>query len=194
MAARKWISMELRVLGKRPDRELAQQFGRSIQAIVTKRSQLGIPRFISIGECRRWSREEEAILGTDLDNEIARRLKRATVATTKRRQFLKIPHFWDRPWTLEQDKLLGPIPDRQLAQQLGRTLFSIQNRRLKLGIPPVLFLSLLPGLRLHCATSHGSRRGLRGNGAFDINLASEEPFMRRCCEGGRPNRPETRNL
>src|SRR5689334_17602917 len=83
MAARNWTSRELRSLGKCPDRELAAQIGRSLQAIVTKRSQLRIPRFISKGEPRPWSRDEEALLGTEADNVIARRLKRTAVATTK---------------------------------------------------------------------------------------------------------------
>jgi len=76
MAARKWIKKELQLLGKRPDFELVRQFGRSLQAIVTKRLQLKIPRFIEEGKPRRWSLDEEALLGTDADNKIAKRLGR----------------------------------------------------------------------------------------------------------------------
>jgi hypothetical protein len=71
MAARKWTQKELRLLGKRPNRELVPLFGRSLQAIVTKRSLLGIPRLIAKGEPRPWSKDEEALLGTAQDNIIA---------------------------------------------------------------------------------------------------------------------------
>jgi hypothetical protein len=62
MAARKWTAKELKLLGQRPDRELAQRFQRSLQAIVTKRSLLGIPRCLAQGEPRPWTAQEEALL------------------------------------------------------------------------------------------------------------------------------------
>lgn len=80
MAARKWTQKELRLIGRRSDQELVQKFGRSLQAIVTKRSLLGIPRFIGKGESRPWTGEDEALLGTAPDNFIAQRLKRTAVS------------------------------------------------------------------------------------------------------------------
>src|SRR5262245_14740221 len=104
---RKWSAKELRLLRKRPDRELAKRFGRSLQAIATKRCLLGIPRVVGPGENRPWTGEEEAVLGSAPDNEIGQRLKRTAVSVTKRRQALNIPHFWDRPWTDAEDRKLG---------------------------------------------------------------------------------------
>jgi len=49
---------------------LAQQFGRTLQAIVTKRSLLGIPRFISQGEPRPWTEDEDALPGATPEERI----------------------------------------------------------------------------------------------------------------------------
>jgi hypothetical protein len=43
MPAKKWRVGELHLLGKRQGAELARRFGRSNQAVVTKRCLLGIP-------------------------------------------------------------------------------------------------------------------------------------------------------
>ncbi len=50
--------------GKCPDQELAEKFGRTRQATITKRSILGIIAFITKGETGPWSLEEESLLGT----------------------------------------------------------------------------------------------------------------------------------
>lgn len=94
MAARKWSANELGLLGKRPDGDIVRRFGRSRQAVASKRWLLGIPRFVGKGEPRPWFRREVRLLGADLDIKIARRSLRTSVSVMKHRQFLKIPPPW----------------------------------------------------------------------------------------------------
>ena len=139
MAALKWTVKELRLLGKRPDRELSRQFGRSVQAICIKRNLLGIPRYISEGSPRPWTCKEDYLLGTKPDREIARFLKRTTISIAKRRRALKIRHFRDRPWTTREDRMLGTITDHQLSHEFGRSVRQVRERRRKLGILPWIY-------------------------------------------------------
>ena len=119
--------------------DLVQRFGRTPQAIVTKRHMLGIPRYITKGEPRPWSTEDEALLGTDSDNVIAGRLKRTTVSVSKRRRFRGIPHYEDREWSQQDDALLGTSTDRQVAEELGRSTRHVRERRRKQGILPFIY-------------------------------------------------------
>jgi hypothetical protein len=74
MPARPWTNEELRLLGKQPDRDMARRFGRSVQAIVTKRHLRGIKRFIGPGDRRPWTSAEDRWLGTAPDYKVAQNL------------------------------------------------------------------------------------------------------------------------
>jgi hypothetical protein len=140
MATTKWTAQERHLLGKRPDRELAEQFGRSVQAILTKRILLGIPRFIGKGEPHPWTPEEDALLGTAPDYEIARRLNRTAIFNHKTPPGAEhSPFFGDRPWNAKEDKLLATSTDKQSAHELGRSTRRVRERRRKLGILPWIY-------------------------------------------------------
>jgi hypothetical protein len=127
---------ELGLLGKVPDRELARQFGRTLQAIIGKRHILAIPRHIGADEDRPWTAAEDKLLGTKLDSVLAKELGRRVVTVRKRRKRKEIPHFRYRPWTPAEEALLGQRKDNQLALEVGRALSAVKRRRQQLGIPP----------------------------------------------------------
>jgi hypothetical protein len=93
MAAGKWTAGELRLLGKRPDAELAHRLHRTVQAIQLQRSLRRIPRFIPPDHPGPWTPAEDALLGTAPDDQIARRLDRPKLAVALRRQVLGRKHF-----------------------------------------------------------------------------------------------------
>src|SRR5260221_7674062 len=138
MAWRAWIDEELGLLGEIPDRELAQRFGRTLQAIVVKRYVLGIPRHIGAEENQPWTAAEDRLLGTKLDSVLAKELGRGVAAIRKRRKRKRIPHFRYRPWTPAEEALLGQRKDKQLALELCRPLTAIKRRRQQLGILPFI--------------------------------------------------------
>ena len=159
LAARPWTKREEKLLGTKPDEEVARLIGREPSAVRTHRYRKGIPPCQLLR--RPFTKAEERLLGTDTDKIIARRLGRdeGTVAA-HRRELGILPKV--RDWTPDEDKLLGTMPDRKLAQHMGRTLLSVQNRRLKLGIPPAANPGYRPWTEAELdliGTAAGQRRG-----------------------------------
>lgn len=134
---RLWTAAEDRLLGSKPDKELAGELGRTAGAVRSRRRSLGLdlrqPQF------RPWTPAEEKRLGTKSDAAVAKLLGRPERGVQLRRQSLGIPCFREasvhRPWTAEESRLLGTMPDRELARRLGRSLANIQHRRHLQGIP-----------------------------------------------------------
>ena len=83
-AQRPWKSWEIKLLGTKPDRLVAERLGRSPDAVQIKRSLLGIssPGF------RPWTKREEAIIRKVPDAEAARQLGRSRKAIVQRRRAL----------------------------------------------------------------------------------------------------------
>ncbi|MBI4662730.1 MAG: hypothetical protein HY735_28280 [Verrucomicrobia bacterium] len=143
-----WTAEEERLLGTRPDRELAQVLGRTVRAIESQRHRLGIYRQPSIRlKTRRWKPAEIALLGTRPDPELATRLGRSEGSVRVQRRKKGIPAFDQRrsanarkshplnPWTPREKALLGTMWDRKLAARIGRSEISVRMQRLKMGIP-----------------------------------------------------------
>jgi hypothetical protein len=87
-----WTRKELRLLGKMPDAEVAEQIGRTVNAVRIKREKHGIPNPIGHG----WTEEELAMLGTAPDEEVAARTGRTPGAVWQKRCLLGIRIFRDR--------------------------------------------------------------------------------------------------
>ena len=158
-ASNQWQPWEIELLGKKPDRDVARQIGRSHATVKNRRKSLRIP---SLTPMRRWTEDENRLLGTLPDAELARRFNRGLTAIQQQRMKLRISfHASDaelirrfgeqgrkvialkrarqlslpnryQPW---EDALLGKMSDADAARQTGRKLTAIQSRRGHLGIP-----------------------------------------------------------
>src|SRR4051812_11517131 len=71
---KRWSQRELKLLGKMPDRLVAEKIGRSIWCVMVQRRKHSIPRYVGRNEYRSWTRTEESLLGTKPDAELAQQL------------------------------------------------------------------------------------------------------------------------
>ena len=121
---RLWTAEEDSLLGTRPDRDLAREFGRTVFAVVTRRQKKRV--LIS----RQWRPEDDRMLGKFCDRQVALLLGRQSGTVSARRLKLGIPATRvPQPWTPEQDRLLGTMPDEELARRIGRTKGAVMVRR-----------------------------------------------------------------
>jgi hypothetical protein len=143
-----WTAEEERLLGTRPDREVAQLLHRTVRAIESQRHRLGIYRQPSIRlKIKPWKPAEIALLGTQPDPKLAARLGRTEGSVRVQRRKLGISAFDQRysangrksyplrPWTPREQALLETIWDRKVAARIGRSEVSVRMQRRKLGIP-----------------------------------------------------------
>ncbi|HEY5233631.1 MAG TPA: hypothetical protein VIK35_08870 [Verrucomicrobiae bacterium] len=143
-----WTAEDMALLGKRPDREIAELLGRTVRAIESQRHRLGILRQPSIRiKLRPWKRKDVRLLGTMTDRAVAARIGRSEVAVRTQRLKLGIPAadqrrslnarktYPMRPWTPQETMLAGTTWDGKVAAQIGRSEVSVRMRRKKLGIP-----------------------------------------------------------
>ena len=82
---RLWTAEEDSLLGTRPDRDLAREFGRTVFAVVTRRQEKRV--FIS----RQWRPEDDRMLGKFCDRQVALLLGRQSGTVSARRLKLGIP-------------------------------------------------------------------------------------------------------
>jgi hypothetical protein len=134
-----WTRREIEQLGRRPDREVAEALGRSLNAVRLRRIRLGIPNRPPARHV--WTPEQIALLGAMTDRELAEKIHRPVKSVTLKRQSLKIavypsPNQTRRPlWTGTELQLLGTMPDHEVARQTGRSEASVTHRRRQGGIP-----------------------------------------------------------
>ena len=132
-AVRHWTAEEEKLLGRRPDFEVAQLLKRTPRAVEAQRLKLGR----KFGETPvRWTPEEIKLLGAVPDEEVARRLGRGLQAVITRRQLLRIGKADpERPdWTKAEDALLRQLPDAEVALRTGRSWGAVKHRRSRLGL------------------------------------------------------------
>src|SRR5205814_10016247 len=80
----RWTPDDDKLLGSRPDDQIALLLGASVSAVKHRRVRLGIvQRRLKV---RRWTREEDALLGTASDGRIAQGLGRGKSAVADRRR------------------------------------------------------------------------------------------------------------
>jgi hypothetical protein len=124
----------LKLLGTKPDRVLAQNFGRRTGAVQGKRKSLGIPL---CPDKHFWQPADDNLLGKYPDEDVARFLKVTphSVKTRRGKLGIRIKNPKVRPWTPEEEELLGFKPDAEVAEALGRSILSVRCKRMELGRP-----------------------------------------------------------
>ena len=133
----RWTADDDKLLGLRPDAQVALLLRVSVEAVKHRRHQLrvslpGQERTMAVP--KPWRAEDDALLGTISDQEVAQRLGRSATSVKARRARLGIASYrhW---WTPGQDLLLGKFLDEELARRLDRSVEAVRARRERLGIP-----------------------------------------------------------
>jgi len=131
-----WAPEEDKLLGTKPDLEIARLLGRSHANVMARRQGKDIP--YREPQLKPWKPRHIDLLGTANDEQIARRLGRSVSSVRAKRENMGIPVFDPqlRPWTKAEEEYLGTKPDIEVAKILGRTRAAVQIRRYALGIPP----------------------------------------------------------
>jgi DNA-binding CsgD family transcriptional regulator len=132
-----WTAEDDKLLGLRPDAQVAMLLGIDVSTVRHRRNQLRISlpaRLKKVTPPKPWSAEEIALLSKASDAQVARRLGRSVTSVKTKRLRLGIPSS-RHPWAPEQDALLGKFPDQTLARRMGCTVKAVQARRERLGIP-----------------------------------------------------------
>jgi len=150
-----WTPEDDKLLGTRPDDQVAAFIGTTTKAVGNRRRKFKVPacarqldqarlaRAVFVGRRKPgghfgiYTPEEEKLMGTVPDEKLAEVLGRTRLAVQARRIQLKIPKFDARlhQWTPGEDALLGTMRDGELAARLGLSLNAVAHRRRRLGIP-----------------------------------------------------------
>jgi len=88
---RPWTKLELKILATKPDEEIAERIGRTLEAVRNRRMRVGRPRVIRPGGRRLWTKAELRILATTPDVEAARQTGRTLAAVRDMRYKIGIP-------------------------------------------------------------------------------------------------------
>lgn len=131
---RPWTARERRLLGTRPDREVAAMTGRKCGTVQVIRNSLGIPSFRARNKFR-WTPAKDRLLGKFSDETLAGRFGIYRKEVERRRHALGIRSRVYRLWTPDEEGLIGTMPDAEVACRIGRTRKSVWHRRLALGLP-----------------------------------------------------------
>jgi len=131
---RPWTAREDKLLGTKPDPEIARTLGRTLDSVHQRRRKLRILRAPST---QIWKKDELALLGTMPDKRVARLTGRGLPAVrVRRKQLGRAPcnPVW-QTWTGEEKVLLGKMSDAEVAHRTGHPAGSVKAVRCKLGIP-----------------------------------------------------------
>jgi hypothetical protein len=132
---RVWTPDEEKVVGTKPDREVARMLGRSVAAVTARRIGKGIA-YVN-PTLRPWTEKDLRLLRRLAPDEVSKRTGHSLVSVkSKRRKVGIIIRPPRRPWTAEDERTLGKKPDTQLARLLGRDRSDVRLRRIALGIEP----------------------------------------------------------
>ena|SRR5205823_4221600 len=93
---RPWTAKEDRLLGTRPDREVATLLKRTRMTVYWRRLALGIKPAVQRPPQREWTLAEDKFMGTASDAVIGRRLGRSVFSVQFRRHRLKLPSHRER--------------------------------------------------------------------------------------------------
>ncbi|MFN8705929.1 MAG: hypothetical protein ACK50J_04565, partial [Planctomyces sp.] len=128
----------IRQLGKRSDRQLAEEYQVSLYQVRAERQRRGIHRYSIID----WTPGRLAMLGKMPDAHIAAKIGATDSAVFVKRVSLGIPAFGLKKqpeafqWKASQLKQLGRISDSALAAELGTSVHIVIAKRHSLGVPP----------------------------------------------------------
>jgi hypothetical protein len=102
-----WRPEDDRVLGTRPDGQVALLLRRTVLSIINRRRKLGI-RARPAKYFQPWTQTEDRLLGSRTDAELARALRRSLQSVRKRRAKLGVHAVvFGRAWTPRELNLLG---------------------------------------------------------------------------------------
>ena len=93
---RPWTAKEDRLLGTRPDIEIATLLKRTRMTVYRRRCELGIKPAVQRPPQRKWTPTEDKLLGTASDTVIGRRPGRSVFSVQFRRLRLKLPSDRER--------------------------------------------------------------------------------------------------
>jgi hypothetical protein len=138
----RWPERLLRLLGKLPDREIAERAGVHPGTVANERRRRKIPAY-SPHRPVEWTQERIALLGTASDRDVAAALGIGHRSVFHKRRVLGIPPFKEPVreemasfhWTPQALALLGKASDRAVARRLGISATTVFHKRLALGIP-----------------------------------------------------------
>jgi DNA-binding CsgD family transcriptional regulator len=126
----KWTKRMQSLLGRLTDKEMAIQFGVSVERVRRRRVRLNVP---ALKPCF-WTPERAALLGTMPDRELARRLGVKNNRVFYDRVKRGIPPYENFLWKPEHIALLGTVSDTKLARSLGLAVHNVYRKRLHLKI------------------------------------------------------------
>lgn len=138
-----WTKRLEKLLGRVPDRVVAQRAGLSMAPVVNERRRRGIPSFRPTGKRIEWTPQMIRLLGSASDRAVAAELgiNHHSVFVERRRRGIRAfgerPHPGPEgfPWTKKTLGLLGTLSDRSLASKLGISASAVFIKRRELGIP-----------------------------------------------------------
>jgi hypothetical protein len=131
---RPWTKRELRLLGTRPDPEIARLLDRKCGTVQVLRGVRGIASWRERNKFK-WTAAKDRLLGTKSDEALGKRFGTHRKSVEARRRALGIPAGISRPWTQEEERLVGTMRDEEVARRIGRSAKSVLHRRCALGLP-----------------------------------------------------------
>lgn len=142
----RWPKRLIRLLGKVPDRVLAERAGLHFGTVQHERRRRGIPPYRPQRPDIEWTDEMVALLGTDTDPNVAAELGIPKSSVRYKRTKLGIPPYTEPSsnrtsdaeafWTQRRRALLGTAHDGEIARRLGVTRPFVLYWRSKFLIPP----------------------------------------------------------
>jgi|AntRauTorckE6833_2_1112554.scaffolds.fasta_scaffold11905_3 hypothetical protein len=138
-AKHKWLTQELKLLGKIPDAELARRIRIRTAEVSKKRASMGIDP-LSLSERINWTPKNLALLGTRTDDEVAKIMNCSSGRVAAKRLSLGIECYakssnsW-HTWTDKEIAILGQYHDPEAARKIGVSIARVALKRRQLGIP-----------------------------------------------------------
>jgi hypothetical protein len=138
-----WTPELVALLGKHPDRVVAERAGIAEATVAAERRRRGIEAFEPKRGPFDWTAERIAALGTDTDVNVAARLEACVSTVVRKRLILGIPAFHPRQyhgpqghlWSPQELALLGTMSDADVGKEVGLSSSAVNMKRLSLGIP-----------------------------------------------------------
>lgn len=130
-----WTEQAVAMLGKKPDKQVAQDLGLAATTVALKRRTLGIEGHTARKPAIKMPANLKRELGKSSDAAIASKLGISTSVVSRYRRRLGIDPFMEHHFLPpEADALLGKVIDREVGARFGVSINCVRERRIKLGI------------------------------------------------------------
>lgn len=133
----KWEDEWNNLLGKYPDRVVAEKTSTSIDIVSSRRKGARIPSYVEANKFD-WT-DHDNLLGTMSDKDLSNVISISTSSISDRRKLLKIPKFKSSDYNLPKElvDLLGKESDSSLSEKFNVPLTRVTSKRRNLEIPAV---------------------------------------------------------